>query len=221
MTSTFNLHLCHPDLSHYLLQSGLLHNSLLIVLPAALLLSFSLLSTQQPERSFQNKCQPKWTNKNQIDSLILSNRKKEKKNETKVYRHWTTDSQECDTQQEDNKVTLLFHQFISQEQILGHISRSGTLNRDCSLADLRKYKLRTCEDQWGDNFQDISLENRELHKENEKILQIGQEEPLSWLSTDLCTVIVVVLLSCVRLFANPWTVGHQAPLSMGFPRQEN
>ena len=27
-------------------------------------------------------------------------------------------------------------------------------------------------------------------------------------------------LSCVRLFVTPWTVAHQAPLSMGFPRQE-
>ena len=26
--------------------------------------------------------------------------------------------------------------------------------------------------------------------------------------------------SCVRLFATPWTVTHQAPPSMGFPRQE-
>ena len=25
---------------------------------------------------------------------------------------------------------------------------------------------------------------------------------------------------CVRLFAAPWTVAHQAPLSMGFSRQE-
>ena len=30
-----------------------------------------------------------------------------------------------------------------------------------------------------------------------------------------------VLLSRVRLFANPWTVAHQAPLSMGFSRQEH
>ena len=30
----------------------------------------------------------------------------------------------------------------------------------------------------------------------------------------------VKLLSCVRLFATPWTVAHQAPLSMGFSRQE-
>ena len=28
------------------------------------------------------------------------------------------------------------------------------------------------------------------------------------------------MLSCVRLFATPWTVAHQAPLSMGFSRQE-
>ena len=27
-------------------------------------------------------------------------------------------------------------------------------------------------------------------------------------------------LSCVRLFATPWTVAHQAPLPMGFSRQE-
>ena len=27
-------------------------------------------------------------------------------------------------------------------------------------------------------------------------------------------------LSRVQLFATPWTVAHQAPLSMGFPRQE-
>ena len=28
------------------------------------------------------------------------------------------------------------------------------------------------------------------------------------------------LLSCVQLFATPWTVAYQAPLSMGFSRQE-
>ena len=30
----------------------------------------------------------------------------------------------------------------------------------------------------------------------------------------------VKLLSCVRLFATPWTVSYQAPLSMEFSRQE-
>ena len=30
----------------------------------------------------------------------------------------------------------------------------------------------------------------------------------------------VQLFSRVQLFATPWTVAHQAPLSTGFPRQE-
>ena len=30
----------------------------------------------------------------------------------------------------------------------------------------------------------------------------------------------VKLLSCVRLFATPWTVAYKAPLSMEFSRQE-
>ena len=30
----------------------------------------------------------------------------------------------------------------------------------------------------------------------------------------------IKLLSCVQLFATPWTVAYQAPLSMGFSRQE-
>ena len=33
--------------------------------------------------------------------------------------------------------------------------------------------------------------------------------------------VVVQSLSHVRLFATPWTVAHQAPLSMVFPRQEH
>ena len=33
-------------------------------------------------------------------------------------------------------------------------------------------------------------------------------------------VVAVQLRSHVRLFANTWTVSHQSPLSMGFPRQK-
>ena len=33
-------------------------------------------------------------------------------------------------------------------------------------------------------------------------------------------VCVLSLFSCVRLFVSPWTVAHQAPLSVGFSRQE-
>ena len=36
----------------------------------------------------------------------------------------------------------------------------------------------------------------------------------------LCVRVSVKLLSRVRLFATPWTVVHQAPLSVGFSRQE-
>ena len=32
---------------------------------------------------------------------------------------------------------------------------------------------------------------------------------------------IVKLLSRVRLFVTPWTVAYQAPLSMGFSRQES
>ena len=35
-----------------------------------------------------------------------------------------------------------------------------------------------------------------------------------------CACMHAQSLSCVRLFATPWTVAHQAPLSMGFSRQE-
>ena len=31
---------------------------------------------------------------------------------------------------------------------------------------------------------------------------------------------VACVLSCIQLFATPWTAAHQAPLSKGFPRQE-
>ena len=32
--------------------------------------------------------------------------------------------------------------------------------------------------------------------------------------------VVIQLLSCVQLIATPWTVAHQAPLSMEFSQQE-
>ena len=33
-------------------------------------------------------------------------------------------------------------------------------------------------------------------------------------------LMLLKLLSCVRLFATPWTVAYQDPPSMGFSRQE-
>ena len=36
----------------------------------------------------------------------------------------------------------------------------------------------------------------------------------------LCVLCCVKLLQLCPIFAAPWTVGHQAPLSMGFSRKE-
>ena len=44
-------------------------------------------------------------------------------------------------------------------------------------------------------------------------LKIGWDPPMH--------VCVLNCFSCVQLFATLWTVAHQAPLSMGFPRQEH
>ena len=44
--------------------------------------------------------------------------------------------------------------------------------------------------------------------------------PLS-LQIPLLPFIPVSFFSCVQLFAIPWTVAHQAPLSMGSPKQEH
>ena len=37
---------------------------------------------------------------------------------------------------------------------------------------------------------------------------------------DVFNLCCAQLLSCVQLFATPWSVAHQAPLSMGFSKQE-
>ena len=36
----------------------------------------------------------------------------------------------------------------------------------------------------------------------------------------LASLMLECILSCVQLFATPWTIARQAPLSMEFPRQE-
>ena len=50
--------------------------------------------------------------------------------------------------------------------------------------------------------------------------------PLFWspfsylLDVIICGHDVLSHFSCIRLFATPWIIAHQAPLSMGFSRQE-
>ena len=61
--------------------------------------------------------------------------------------------------------------------------------------------------------------------------RISQGKEINWkIGIDLYTLCVCVCvcvcvvcpwsLSQVQLFANPWTIAHQAPLSMRFPRKE-
>ena len=52
------------------------------------------------------------------------------------------------------------------------------------------------------------------------MLHILNTELLFQYPGDACFCVCVCMLSCVQLFATPWTVAHQAPLSMEFFRQE-
>ena len=56
------------------------------------------------------------------------------------------------------------------------------------------------------------------------ILEILQARSLEWVAISFSNAwkwkVKVKSLSCVRLLATPWTAAHQAPLSMGFSRQQ-
>ena len=44
----------------------------------------------------------------------------------------------------------------------------------------------------------------------------GERRETNWeIGTDIHTLCCAQLLSCIRLFATPWTVAHQVPLSVG------
>ncbi|CAM9975330.1 unnamed protein product [Rangifer tarandus platyrhynchus] len=47
-----------------------------------------------------------------------------------------------------------------------------------------------------------------------------QARTLEWVAISFLQCVKVKLLSRVRLFPTPWTAAYQAPLSMGFSRQE-
>ena len=40
------------------------------------------------------------------------------------------------------------------------------------------------------------------------------------MTASVCVCVCVCVFSLVQLFGTPWVVARQAPLSMGFPRQE-
>ena len=63
-----------------------------------------------------------------------------------------------------------------------------------------------------------------------RLVFIGKKTSAAWVSSEaggtlefilvaVCAVLCLVARSCLT-FAAPWTVARQAPLFMGFPRQE-
>ena len=60
----------------------------------------------------------------------------------------------------------------------------------------------------------VSVKIKDLERLRINLINISEEKNLTQVYKS------VKSLSRVRLFAIPWTVAHQTPLSMGFPRQE-
>ena len=62
-------------------------------------------------------------------------------------------------------------------------------------------------------------ENIQIQRRNENFIPNGMGRHEKILSKEGNVNVIVKSLSRVRLFATPWTVAYQAPLSMGFSRQ--
>ena len=76
--------------------------------------------------------------------------------------------------------------------------------QDVKTQDTGPRLLRFIQKEWSQQAQTLASFHTQ---KNTKFLNLGY----------LC---MLSLFSCVRLFATLWTVSHQAPLSMGFSRQE-
>ena len=64
----------------------------------------------------------------------------------------------------------------------------------------------------------LDMNNQNLSK----LIQMSWAYFLRWNTEGyIQNIVLIQLLSCVLLFAMPWTVARQAPLSMGFHRQES
>ena len=65
-------------------------------------------------------------------------------------------------------------------------------------------------------------ERKETKEDSPDFLSEGNflTRHMEWRKTKHKVKVKVKSLSHVQLFATPWTVAHQAPLSMGFSRQE-
>ena len=112
-------------------------------------------------------------------------------------------------------VVAYFYHFFSKEV--------GTLSGQFLQSDL--YDLRYLDRggtiwlywgaQVGPNHINISCENMTF---TSSYFSAGQLSPVSLYSGG--SVCMLSCFSCARLFATPWTVAYQAPLSLGFSRQE-
>ena len=60
--------------------------------------------------------------------------------------------------------------------------------------------------------------NFRRHRERAAVLPFSQD--LQNPAPSHTCACMLIRFSCVRLFATPWTVTHQAPVSMGFSKQE-
>ena len=66
----------------------------------------------------------------------------------------------------------------------------------------------------------VHLKGLKLSKETVLLRNAEKSEVKSSPYTNVIVNVNIKSLSRVRLFATPWTVAYQAPLSMGFSRQE-
>ena len=66
----------------------------------------------------------------------------------------------------------------------------------------------------------LSLKQLYSNKNNLKIIIFWKNKTPKLVHRKNKKKVKVKLLSCVRLFETPWTVAYNAPLSMGFSRQE-
>ena len=72
---------------------------------------------------------------------------------------------------------------------------------------------------WSFKWDLVKKKKKKRKKERKK--NCCREECLTWSSEQWwCFLLVVQLLSHIWLFMTPWTIAHQAPLSMGFPRKK-